>query len=84
MKSTIIRILVLAAALTALLPTIAVAARSPKSHQGRPLRAPVMPNRLSAIVAKANAVIADREARGLSTNPGPVANDYAPHWQPSP
>ena len=87
MKSTIVRILVLVAALTALLPTTAVAARSPKSHNNvRALRPPVMPNpsRARRAFSSANAVIAAREARGLTTNPGPAGNDYAPHVQPGP
>jgi hypothetical protein len=87
MKSTIIKILVLVAALTALLPTTAVAARSPKSHNNvRALRPPVMPNpsqaRRTVLAVRANAVIAAREARGLTTNPGAAGNDYAPHVQP--
>jgi hypothetical protein len=83
MKSTIIRILVLVAASTALLPTTAVAARSPKpSHSVPAYRSPVMPKSSLIKLFKEDSVAALREARGFAMNPGPPGNDYAPHWQP--
>ena len=68
---------------TALLAPQAVAAKSPKSHHSnlvRQFRAPVMPHRVLSVAKVANSVIASREARGLTTNPGPAGNDLAPHW----
>jgi hypothetical protein len=83
MKSTIIGILVLVAALTALLPTTAVAARSPKSHQVAVFRPPVIPTgSWAGRGLSVNDVIYAREARGQTTNPGQAGNDFAPHVKP--
>ena len=81
MTRTIIRILVLVVASTALLAPTAVAARLPKPKHNyiRSIHA-----RPSTVAASANAVIAAREARGQTTNPGPAGNDTAPHVQPGP
>jgi hypothetical protein len=74
---------------TALLASTATAARPPEPRPGsvsvRVLRAPVLPNRrINALAAaRHNVLIAMREARGLTTNPGRRGNDTAPHTEPT-
>jgi hypothetical protein len=91
-RRTIITLLICVAASAALLASMA-AARPPEPRPGTAeaqilrgeLREPVLrPVRWNALLAaEHNAVLNKRAARGLTTNPGPVGNDTAPHTVPS-
>lgn len=89
MRRGIATLVVLVAASAALLASTATAARPPEPRPGavaaRVLRAPVLPNRrINAMAAVVhNAVIARRELRGQTTNPGRRGNDMAPHTEPT-
>jgi hypothetical protein len=82
-------ILVVSVAASAALFASTAMARAPEPRPGavsvRVLRAPVLPNRrINALAAaRHNVVIATREGRGLTTNPGRRGNDTAPHTEPT-